>query len=229
MNQFVYLGLLIFTLYYPLRKWYDSRVKLDKKWKDFLLSTLITAIIFILWDIWFTEEGIWGFNNNYFLGIRIWLLPIEEILFFFVIPLACIFIYEVCKFYFPNGLNKHITFSLHLAFFLIALYNYTYFQDQLYTNVTAILQLVLTVSTMVLFKKIKLPHFYYGYFFSLIPFFLVNGVLTKLPVVWYNDLENMNIRMGSIPLDDAFYLYDLLLLNIFLLEIFRKFGNPLRK
>ncbi|MEZ4686865.1 MAG: lycopene cyclase domain-containing protein [Bacteroidia bacterium] len=51
---------------------------------------------------------------------------------------------------------------------------------------------------------------------------LVNGVLTALPVVWYNDLENLNLsRLGSIPVEDPFYGMLLLLMNISLFEWFK--------
>jgi lycopene cyclase domain-containing protein len=56
-----------------------------------------------------------------------------------------------------------------------------------------------------------LSGFLLSYAISLIPFFLVNGVLTSLPVVWYNDAQNMGIRLWTIPLEDAIYLLGLLL------------------
>jgi lycopene cyclase domain-containing protein len=33
----------------------------------------------------------------------------------------------------------------------------------------------------------------------------MNGVLTALPVVIYNNNENLAIRLGSIPIEDFFY------------------------
>jgi lycopene cyclase domain-containing protein len=33
----------------------------------------------------------------------------------------------------------------------------------------------------------------------------VNGILTAMPVLIYNDAENMGIRLYTIPLEDAFY------------------------
>jgi len=38
-----------------------------------------------------------------------------------------------------------------------------------------------------------------------IPFLLVNGFLTAIPVVIYNDLENSGIRIYTIPFEDVFY------------------------
>ena len=52
----------------------------------------------------------------------------------------------------------------------------------------------------------------------MVGFVLVNGVLTYLPVVWYNDLENSGLRLVSIPADDIFYGTALLLMNVSIYE-----------
>jgi lycopene cyclase domain-containing protein len=67
------------------------------KMKFIWLSLGITAIIFILWDIWATWRGHWAFNENYTLGLKILNLPLEEVLFFFAIPYSCTFLWLTIK------------------------------------------------------------------------------------------------------------------------------------
>jgi lycopene cyclase domain-containing protein len=53
---------------------------------------------------------------------------------------------------------------------------------------------------------------------------VVNGISTgtglEEPIVWYNDAENMELRILTIPVEDIFYGMLLLLLNTFLFELF---------
>lgn len=61
-----------------------------------LLSTLSpVAGVFVVWDLVAVSEGIWTFNPRYVAG---WLapfpLPLEELLFFLVIPVCGLLTYE---------------------------------------------------------------------------------------------------------------------------------------
>ena len=45
-----------------------------------------------------------------------------------------------------------------------------------------------------------------------LPFLAANGVLTALPIVWYDDTRILGIRAGTIPLEDFFYSFSMLAL-----------------
>ena len=64
----------------------------------------------------------------------------------------------------------------------------------------------------------------------LLPFFIVNGILTGTgldsPVVWYNDNENLGLRVLTIPVEDIFYGMELIFLNLL---IYQKLKLPKHK
>lgn len=64
-----------------------------------LLSTILASIPFIIWDIYATYAKHWSFNSDYILNFYIVNLPIEEYLFFIIIPMNCIFIWTLFKKY----------------------------------------------------------------------------------------------------------------------------------
>ena len=71
-----------------------------------------------------------------------------------------------------------------------------------------------------------MSRFYFAYAFILIPFSIVNGILTGTfidqEVVWYNDQENLGMRLGTIPVDDIFYNMLMLLACVTLYERFKE-------
>ncbi len=178
--------------------------------------------VFIPWDVIFTINGVWGFNSDYFLGFEIFSLPLEEWLFFICIPFACVFTHYALILYFPNlKLNKvatkAISISLVLILFILALANY----DKWYTLVNFSMAIPLTW-LVYKYNPQLLQHFLLTFLVMLIPFFIVNGVLTGScidnQVVWYNNAENLGIRMGTIPVEDSIYAYSMILMNLYFFE-----------
>lgn len=216
--MYTYLILLIGTIVFPLSYSFDSRISFYKRWASLFISISLVAAFFIAWDVYFTEEGIWSFNHAYVIGVYIFYLPLEEWLFFFIVPYACVFIYDALNYFIPvDYLKKYvrfITIALILSLLQLALMN----QNKAYTFVTFILTASFLGFHFVLFKDKYLGRFYVAYAVHLIPFFIVNGVLTSYPVVLYNNQENLGIRIGSVPVEDSIYSMLLLLMNITIYE-----------
>lgn len=60
-----------------------------------LLATLaLAATPFLLWDLWASSTGQWSFDDDQVIGPRVLGLPVEEVAFFVVVPLAGLLTYE---------------------------------------------------------------------------------------------------------------------------------------
>jgi lycopene cyclase domain-containing protein len=55
--------------------------------------------VLIMWDSIAVSRGHWNFNEKYITGIKIINLPVEEILFFIIIPFCALFTWEVVKYF----------------------------------------------------------------------------------------------------------------------------------
>jgi lycopene cyclase domain-containing protein len=92
MEKYLYLGVLLFAISYPLAQSFERRIRYATQWKYLFPGMLGTAAFFIVWDIWFTNLGVWEFNPRYVLGWFFLDLPVEEWLFFLIVPFSSVFI-----------------------------------------------------------------------------------------------------------------------------------------
>jgi lycopene cyclase domain-containing protein len=225
---YTYLLLDLFSFLAPLAVSFDSRNPFYRRVPALLPGLILTGSAFIIWDVIFTEKGVWGFNSRYLVGIDILNLPIEEWLFFIVIPYACVFTYEVFKYFF--GVEKWEIPGRAISVFLIGfLITVSLFNlDKAYTSITFISLAVFLLIHLVFIRQGYLGLFFLSYCGIMIPFLLVNGILTgsfiEEEVVWYNNNENLGIRIFTIPVEDVFYGMLLILMNVTFFEYFlRKF------
>ena len=227
MSTYLLINLLAVSIPFILS--FDRKVHYYKRWKYLFPAIGISLTIFIVWDIIFTHMGVWGFNPLHLAGFKIINLPPGEWLFFITVPYSSVFLYDVFKAYIPKDpfarISRPLSFFLMGFLLIFALMNY----DKVYTFLT-FLFLFLYLSTLELVLNVRyMGRFYFAYMITLIPFLIVNGILTgsfiEEEVVWYNNAENLGVRIATIPVEDIFYGMLLILMNISLYEYFQKRDN----
>lgn len=226
MMKSLYFLVLFFTVCVPFLFSFHPKLKFNKMFGSFFLANGIVALLFILWDIRFTQLGIWGFNANYVSGIYFFNLPVEEVLFFICIPFSCVFTYHcLTKFYsftWEITTEKRFTAVIAVTLFIIGLICFR----KAYTASTFLSLSVLLVLIRFVANIKWLGKLFSIYTVLIIPFFIVNGILTGTgpdqPVVWYDNTENLGLRLLTIPVEDLFYGFELILLNLFLYNWFNE-------
>lgn len=217
-----YLIINFFSVLFPILLSFDKRVRFYRNWKYIFPGLIITALVFLVWDYIFTANNVWSFNPRYILGWNLWGLPFEEILFFFTVPFACLFIYECLNHYIKKDLLKSVSRPVSLFLTVLSAIILLLFYQRIYTLITFSLLLILLIYAQHIAKSKIMGRFYLAYLISLLPFFIVNGILTSVPVVMYNDSQNLGFRIGTIPVEDFFYSFSLLLMNTLFFEYFRR-------
>jgi len=226
----LYLLILVFSFSIPLILSFDRKVRFYRLWISLFPSLVIIGSIYIIADILFVKYGIWGFNPAYHTYIVISGLPLEEWLFFILIPYASIFIHYVYIYYFPDLMlsdrfTRILTVTLVFILILVLILNY----DKAYTLFNFSILILALVAA--LFDRSRLLNRYYiTFLIMLIPFFITNSILTGtfIPgeVVWYNNSEILGIRLLTVPVEDTGYAFSLILLNLLLISRFQKlFAN----
>lgn len=226
LERYTYLLIDLGSLAIPFVFSFHPKLRFDKKWRTFLPAMLAVALVFLIWDEYFTQIGVWGFNPRYLTGLYVFSLPLEEILFFICIPYACVFTYHC--FQVLNAPKTGSNATLVISVILIVLLQALVFSNlgKWYTNTTFVLIGITIAWLQFKSKWDNLGRFYFAYLILLVPFFITNGILTGTgiedQVVWYNDQENLGVRMGTIPVEDTFYGMLLILWNVVLMEYFEK-------
>ena len=220
----LYFKVLLFSFIIPFIFSFHQKIKFYKFFKQIAASLSLIGFFFIIWDIYFTKIGVWGFDKKHHSSIMLSNLPLEEVLFFFVIPFVCVFTYFVLSEKKVLNLNINTTFLKFICILLIVL------AVLFFKNAYTISVLILTI--LILLYIIYYRPDWIGYFFSMyliihiFPFLLVNGVLTgyitDLPPVWYDSNNIIGVRLGTIPVEDFLYSFILLFLNTSLFEYLRK-------
>jgi len=215
---FTYLLINLLSIAFPFAYSFTARSGFSKQFGQAWLAIVAVAVPMLVWDAVFTARGVWSFNPTFYLGFTFFGLPFEEIMFFFCIPFACLFIYDTVKKFprlaLPEKPVRIASGLIGVGLLVLAAFN----THRDYTFWCFLVAAPFALALSAGFLRHRSGHIATAYLFHLIPFLLVNGILTSLPVVQYNNAENLGIRLGTIPIEDAAYSLILLFGTIFIME-----------
>jgi lycopene cyclase domain-containing protein len=98
MSHLLYLGLLAVCLVgtAPLEIWLGVRVY--RQWRRLVTALVPTVIAFGAWDLYAIHRRQWRYVDHWLIGVRLpGSLPLEELLFFLVVPTCSILTLEAVR------------------------------------------------------------------------------------------------------------------------------------
>jgi lycopene cyclase domain-containing protein len=222
----LYSILLFCSFLVPFVLSFDRKLRFYRQWKYLFPSIAVVAMMYIAVDIGMTRAGIWGFDHRYHSGISLAGLPVEEWMFFLVIPYSSVFLHDVVVLYFPSFktsalLGRMLQIILIFFFSLVAIRYYPRVYT-FYSSALVISALIFSLAD----KSGMINHYWVTFLIILVPFVIVNGILTGSlidgEIVWYSDESILGIRFLTIPVEDFGYGFSLVLFVILLRNYFIK-------
>jgi lycopene cyclase domain-containing protein len=97
-RHLVYLGVLAACVIGTLPLELLLHVQVYARWRRLVGSLLPVVIVFGSWDLWATVSHTWRYDGRYLVGVYLpGRLPVEELLFFIVIPTCAILTLEAVR------------------------------------------------------------------------------------------------------------------------------------
>jgi lycopene cyclase domain-containing protein len=103
-RQLAYLGVLAFCLLGSGWLEFVLRTRVLARWRRLLLVLACIVPIFVIWDLYAISRAHWDFDPDRTTGILLGQLPLEELLFFVVVPFASILTIEAVRSVHPHWL-----------------------------------------------------------------------------------------------------------------------------
>lgn len=179
-------------------------------WKQLGLTYLFVSVPFVLLDAFSHSRGWWHYNPEHVGEATLLGLPVEEVLFFFVIPFACLYLYSAMERQFKQAPVSPLFGKVTAAVLIASLGIVSVFSPYERTIVDAVLLLAVLIAWWVIRPQFTRPFVWWSISIMLL-FFTVNTALTALPIVIYGPEFGSQIRIGTVPFEDAWYNLSLLL------------------
>ncbi|QCW51591.1 lycopene cyclase domain-containing protein [Nocardioides dongxiaopingii] len=97
MRELTYAAMLVFVLVATLPLEILLRTRVYARLRRLALVLVCAGLPFVVWDLLAVRAGHWFFDTSQTLGLELAGLPLEEVLFFVVVPLASVMTLEAVR------------------------------------------------------------------------------------------------------------------------------------
>jgi lycopene cyclase domain-containing protein len=96
--QYAYISVLVFIVLTTLPLELYLGVRVWRRPRRLALTVLPVVVVFVLWDLYAISENHWFFDPEQTTGVVLFgTLPLEELLFFIVVPIAAVMTLEAVR------------------------------------------------------------------------------------------------------------------------------------
>lgn len=181
-----------------------------QEWRRLTQVFLLVSLPFVLLDVYSHASGWWAYNPDFVTGFRSMGLPLEEIMFFIVVPFACLYLFSaVARMARSEQLRRPWHWRLVLGMLIVGALTLALIEPRERTLFDVfVFVLVATVGWIKPPSRVEI--LWLGAVVLL--FLIVNTILTALPVVTYDATFGSRYRIGTIPFEDVLYNFSFLVL-----------------
>ncbi|MBC7615669.1 MAG: lycopene cyclase domain-containing protein [Pedobacter sp.] len=216
---FLYLNLFLFLI--PIALAADKKVFEIENIRSIVVPAFIVTVIYSETGVFFAGLKVWQFNLAYLIDVTYRQLPLEMYLFYFTSSFAALGIYNYLNVKFPkNDLQKYsLSLSNLLLGVIVAILFFAYTKWYTATTFTLLFLLILYIEYK---NQLRFMYkFYRAFLVCLIPFYISFGILCNVPIISYKASETIDVNLFNIPFENHFYMMGMLLLGVFLIEVFK--------
>ena len=94
MSRFEYFAILLSWLIVSAAIQLKYQIKLYKDMKHMVVTVALFVVVGLIWDMIGVTRGHWTFQSENLMGIRLGILPFEELLFMLVVPYSVLVFYK---------------------------------------------------------------------------------------------------------------------------------------
>jgi isorenieratene synthase len=190
------------------------------RWKPAIAAALLVALPFVAWDLAVTGRH-WWFDTAH---TRIWLLwmPLGEWLFFLTVPIACAYTWEMLTGGHDPEPVRRAGPAWSIATLLALAAAAAWARGLEYTAVASGALAFATALDLTTGGRVTRHRRFLHFVLLVVAFTAVfNGYLTARPLVLYDSRYQLDVRLGTIPVEDFAYGLALVLANVVVFERLR--------